>query len=59
MKNIFIVVIHCQMSQLFKLVSYNVDLLPTNAKLGRIMRIMELIFGCWSPVRSEYSNIRY
>ena len=23
-------------------VSYNVDLLPTNAKLGRIMRIMEI-----------------
>ena len=41
MKNIFILVIHFQISQVFK-VSYNVDLLPTNAKRGRIMRIMKI-----------------
>ena len=41
MKNIFILVIHFQISQLFKSV-IQVGLLATNAKLGRIMRIMEI-----------------
>ena len=41
MKNIFILVIHFQMSQLFKSATMWI-LLPTNAKLGRIVRIMEI-----------------
>ena len=31
-------------------VSYNVDLLPTNANLGRIMRIMEINIGLLEPL---------
>ena len=37
--------------------SYNVDLLLTNANLGRIMKIMKIDIG--AIVGSEYSNIRY
>ena len=41
MRNIFILVIHFQMSQLFKSATI-VDLPPMKAKLGRIMIIMEI-----------------
>ena len=37
------------MSQLFNY-SYNVDLLPTNAKLGRIVRIMEINIWLLEPL---------